>query len=74
MSEENIENVTTSDNTFASTLVNSYILSHAKFGGNCLVNSNIPVLRIIKNLKIYFLRTRCIKCTFTIFITRQKLG
>ena len=51
---ENIENITTSDNTFAPNFVNFYPLSHAKFGGNCLVNSNIPVLKKVINLYISY--------------------
>ena len=42
MSEESIENKTTSENTFALTLVSFYPLSHAKVAGNCLVNNTIP--------------------------------
>ena len=39
MSEESIENMTTSNNTFASTLVNSYPLSHANIWWTCLINN-----------------------------------
>ena len=39
MSEEGIENITISNNTFASTLVNSYPLSHANIWWTCLINN-----------------------------------
>ena len=55
MSEESIENLTTSDNVFELTLVNSYPLSHAKFGGNCLVNINISVFKKVINLCICYI-------------------
>ena len=42
MSEESIENKTTSENTFALTLVNFYPLSQAEVVGNCLLNNTIP--------------------------------
>ena len=45
MSEENIENLITSDDTFARILVNSYPLQHAKFAGHCLINNNISTFR-----------------------------
>ena len=35
MSEGSIENITTSDNTFAPTLINSYPLPDVKLGENC---------------------------------------
>ena len=33
--EESIENITTSDKTFAPTLINSYPLPAVKIGGHC---------------------------------------
>ena len=54
MSEESIENLTTSDNVFELNLVNSYPLSLAEFGGNCLVNINIPVFKKVINLYICY--------------------
>ena len=42
MSEKSIENITTSDNTFAPSLVNSDLLPNAKlFNNNTLFNNNI---------------------------------
>ena len=37
MSEQSIENITTSDNTFALCLVNSDPLPDAKLNGHCLI-------------------------------------
>ena len=39
-SEKKIENVTTSDNNFAPTLINYYRLLDIKFKGHCLINDN----------------------------------
>ena len=50
--EESIENITTPDNTFPQTLVNSYPLSHKKLAGNCLINSNMSVFKKVINLHI----------------------
>ena len=58
MSEESIENLTTSDNVFELNLVNSYPLSLAEFGGNYLVNINIPVFKKVINLYICY--TGCV--------------
>ena len=58
MSEESIENLTTSDNVFELNLVNSYPLSLAEFGGKCLVNINIPVFKKVINLYICY--TGCV--------------
>ena len=54
MSEENIENLITSDDTFARILVNSYPLQHAKFAGHCLINNNISTFRKKINLYISY--------------------
>ena len=37
MSEQTMENITTSDNTFAPSLVNSDPLPDAKINGHCLI-------------------------------------
>ena len=39
MSEENIENITKSDNFFAPTFVNDCILQDVNFDGHCLINN-----------------------------------
>ena len=38
MSEKSIENITTSDNTFAPTFIDTSSLPIVKFGGHCLIN------------------------------------
>ena len=43
MSKENIENVTKSNNLFARTFVNHYILPDRYFNGHCLINNNISI-------------------------------
>ena len=52
--EESIENITTPDNTFLQTLVNSYLLSHKKLAENCLINSNMSVFKKVINLHISY--------------------
>ena len=53
-SKESIKNATWYDNTIASSLINSYPLPDAKFGGNCLINNNISVFRKITNLHLSY--------------------
>ena len=50
MSEESIESITTLDRTFSPTLINSFQLSHVKFGGYCLLNNNVSASRKVINL------------------------
>ena len=52
MSEESIENVTTSDNSFDPTLINYYPLPDAKFNGHCLIN-NISICQKVISIYIY---------------------
>ena len=40
LSKESIENITTSDSNFASTIINYYPTPYIKFNGNCLKNNN----------------------------------
>ena len=40
LSEESIENITTSESNFSPTLTNCYPLSDIKFDGHCLINNN----------------------------------
>ena len=40
LSEERIENITTSESNFAPTLINYYSLPDIKFNGHCLINNN----------------------------------
>ena len=55
MSEENIENITKSDTTFASNVVDHHLLPEIIFNGHCLIN----IISIPKkyNKSIYFLHT-----------------
>ena len=41
MSEENIENITKSDSSFAPTLVDHHLLPDMKFNGHCLIKKII---------------------------------
>ena len=50
MSEENLKNPAGSDDTFTSSLINSYSLSNVKFKGSFLINSNISVFRRVIDL------------------------
>ena len=45
--KESIENITTSDNSFAPTLINYYPLPDIKIDGHCLINKNNTPLSII---------------------------
>ena len=40
LSEEGIENITTSDSNFVPTLINYYPLPDIKYNGQCLTNNN----------------------------------
>ena len=40
LSEKSIENITTSDSSFASSLIDYYPLQDIKFNRNCLMNNN----------------------------------
>ena len=40
MSDKSIENITTTNQNFAPTLINSYPLPDAKFNGHCLINKS----------------------------------
>ena len=53
-SEESIKNPPGLDNTVDQSLINSYLLPDVKLGGNCLMNSNISVLRKVVNLYISY--------------------
>ena len=54
MSEENIENVTKSDNNFALTFVDHHLLPDINFNGDCLIiNICIYVLKFFIYIYIY---------------------
>ena len=52
MSEENIENITTSDRNFASTFVDNNVLPDITLNGHCLIKDNIFILKKVINLYI----------------------
>ena len=43
MLEENIENITKSDSSFAPTFVGHHLLQDINFNGHCLINNNISI-------------------------------
>ena len=55
MSKGSIENITASGNSFASNLVNYYLLPDAKYNGRCLINNNIFVPRKVINAYISYI-------------------
>ena len=63
MSEESIENLTTSDNSFDPALINYYPLPDAKFNGHCLIN-NISICQKVISIYIYI----CIYSSIYIYI------
>ena len=58
-SEEKVENIAISDNTFVLTLIDSYLLPDVKFGGQWFINSNISAFRIVINLYISYTLHTC---------------
>ena len=59
MSEENIENITKSDSSFAPTFVNHHLLPGTKFNGHCLMKSNISIPKKVINLYISCILSPC---------------
>ena len=55
MSEGSAENITASENSFASNLVNYYLLPDAKYNGRCLINNNMFVPRKVINAYISYI-------------------
>ena len=53
ISEENIENITKSDNNFAPTFVDHHLLRDVNFDGHCLIN-NISIPKKAINLYISY--------------------
>ena len=53
ISEESIENITTSGSNFVPTLINYYPLPDIKVNGLCLINNNDPSLGVV-NLYIFY--------------------
>ena len=54
MSEENIENTTTSKSNSAPTFVDPHILPDINFNGNCLIKNNISTSNKVINLYISY--------------------
>ena len=54
LSEESIENITTSDSNFAPNLINYYPLPDIKFNGHCLINNNNDASLSVVNLYICY--------------------
>ena len=54
MPEESIENITKSDNTFASTFVETCSVKIAKFNENSLIRNNINNFRKLINVYIFY--------------------
>ena len=54
MSEEDMENITKSDNNFAPTFVNHHLLLDINFNGHCLIKSNISIPKKVTNLYISY--------------------
>ena len=57
MSEGSIENITVSENSFASTLGNYYLLSDGKYNGRCLINNIFVPRKVINTYISYILDT-----------------
>ena len=55
MSEENIENITKSNNNFATTFVDNHVLPDIYFNGHCLTNNNISIPKKVINLYISYI-------------------
>ena len=55
MSEGNIANKTKSNNLFASTFVNHYILPDATFNGHCSINNNTSIPKKVINIYISYM-------------------
>ena len=66
-SEEKVENIAISDNTFVLTLIDSYPLPDVKFGGQWFINSNISAFRIVINLYISYILHKCSRDSNTDF-------
>ena len=52
MYEENIENITKSDRTFAPTFFDHHLLPGITFNWHCLINNNIFILKTVTKLYI----------------------
>ena len=69
MSEENIENITKSDNNFAPAFVDHYLLPDINFNGHCLMKYNISIHKKVINLYISYVlnpQSRNLNTDFTL--------
>ena len=57
MSEGSVENITASENSFASNLVNYYLLPDVKYNGRCLINNMFVPRKVINAYISYILDT-----------------
>ena len=55
MSEENIENTTKSDSSFAPIFAHDHVLPHIDFNRHCLINNSISFLKKVINLYISYI-------------------
>ena len=65
MSEENIENITKPDSSFAPTFAGHHVSPDINFNGHCLIN-NIFIPKKVINIYIYFLNTKSMVKNFTL--------
>ena len=72
MSEENIENITKSENHFAPTFVDHHLLPDITFDGDCLIN-NIFIPKKVINLFISYTLTRWLRNLITYFTLTNSL-
>ena len=53
MAEENIQNITKSDNNFTSTFFDHHILREINFNGHCLIKNNFFIPKKVINIYIF---------------------
>ena len=61
MAEENIENITKSDSTFAPAFADHHLLPDMNFNGHCLMKNNLFIPKKVINLYIYYTLASAIK-------------
>ena len=72
MSEENIENITKSENHFAPTFVDHHLLPDITFDGDCLI-TKIVIPKIVRNFFISYTLTRWLRNLITYFTLTNSL-
>ena len=73
MSEENIENITKSDNNFAPTFINHHVLPGINFNGHCLIKNNLSIPENVTNLYISYILNPWLRNLNTDFILNNCL-